>query len=85
MLPMALEDPQAGRQQVLELGVAGGGNQRGLKGGVDLLVESDFVLRISFIEGGALEASQLFQLRLQCDFMIRVRRERSQGLLRRWE
>jgi hypothetical protein len=50
VLLVALEDLQAGRQQVLELAVASGWDKRGLESLVHLPVESDLVLGIGLIE-----------------------------------
>src|SRR4051812_8870363 len=54
MLLMALEDLQAGLQQALQFGIAGGGNQQGFERAVDRLVIGDFIGDIGLVVRGAL-------------------------------
>src|SRR5262249_375788 len=59
VLPVALEDLQPGRQQVLELGIAGRRDERALERAVHRLVVGDLVLDVGLVEGGAAELLQL--------------------------
>src|SRR5262249_49498826 len=51
VLLVALEDLQSGRQQVLELGIAGRRDERALERAVHGLVVGDLVLDVGLVEG----------------------------------
>src|SRR5262245_7601003 len=59
VLLMALEDLQAGGEQILELAIVGGRDQRALQRTVDGLVIGRLILGIGLVEGGAVELLQL--------------------------
>src|SRR5262249_23095006 len=59
VLLVALEEFQAGAQQIPEFGVAGGWNERALERAVDRLVIGDLVRRIGLVERRAAELLQL--------------------------
>src|SRR6516165_6383036 len=58
VLLMTLEDLQASREQVLQLGIAGARNKCVLKSVIHRLMIGDFVIDVSFIEGGTVELGE---------------------------
>src|SRR6185312_5513122 len=62
VLLMALENLEAGREQILELRIFRVGDQRVLERAVDRLVKGEFVRRVGLIESGAGQLRELLPL-----------------------